>query len=124
MLSGLVHFEQTAVSIQIRQGVEPSQAGHCLRLYGQRSEELSVRNLLDLSASQSGAILARSVEPLTSSLDVCRQHGWTGSLSAFLSEAGHIGGNFPDMTGFLQTRKVSEGVIRSASTGREVRLRA
>ncbi len=123
MLAGLVHFDSTAVVVQIRREAEPEQAGHYLRLLGRRGEELCIRDLADLSARQGEAILARSVEPITSGLDVCRQQGWTGSLAAFLAAAGQSGQDSADMSGFMQSRRLREGVIRSASTGKEVRMR-
>lgn len=123
MLAGLIHFDSTAVVVQIRREAEPEQAGHCLRLHGKRGEELCIRNLADLSARQGEAILARSVEAVTSGLDICRQQGWTGSLASFLAAVGRSGQDSADMTGFLQTRKLRDCVIRSASTGKEVRLR-
>ena len=122
-LAGIIHFDKKPLVLQLRQGVWQGQSGHCLRLYGQQGQELCVNNLVDLSANEGEAVLARSAEPMSSSLDVCAQHGWTGALAAFLAAAGGQTKGSGDLTGYLQTRKLAEGVIRSANSGREVRLR-
>ena len=57
-------------------------------------------------------------------LDVCVQHGWTGSLVSFLSAAGQTEQYSADLSGLLETRKIGEAIIRSAQNGREVRLQS
>ena len=122
-LAGLIKFEHTAVVLQLRQGVWPGQVKHRLRLHGSDGQELCVHNLTDLSASQENSLLARSNRPMAEGLDVCVQHGWTGSLASFLSAAGQAEQHSADLTGLLETRKIGEAVIRSAQSGREVRVR-
>ena len=123
-LAGIVEFERSSVVLQLRQGVRGDQACHHLKLHGGDGQELWVRNLSDMTAREGESVLARSVEPMAEGLDVCVQHGWTGSLVSFL--AGVSGGEkgSGDLTNLLETRKLCEAVIRSAETKREVRLRA
>ena len=123
-LAGLIKFEQTAVVLQLRQGVCPAQVKHELRLHGDDGQELCVQNLTELSASQGDSVLARTSRPMAEGLDVCAQHGWTGSLASFLASAGQAEQYSGDLTGLLETRKTGEAIIRSAQNGREVRLRS
>lgn len=122
-MAAIIHFDETPVLLQLRQGVWQGQSGHCLQLYGQQGQRLCVNNLVELSASEGEAVLARSVGPLLSSLDVCAQHGWTGSLAAFFAAAGQKAKGSADLTGWLGTRKNRDAVIRSANSGREAQLR-
>jgi len=122
-LAAIIHFGQTPLVLQLRQGVWAGQASHCLQLHGQQGQELCVSNLVELSASQGEAVLAHSAAPVQSNLDVCAQHGWTGALAAFFAAAGDDTKVPADLTGWLLTRKLSESVIHSANSRREVRFR-
>jgi len=133
-LAAIIHFGQTPLVLQLRQGVWTGQASHCLQLHGQQGQELRVSNLVELSASQAEAILARSAAPVDNSLDVCAQLGWTGALAAFFAaavrqahgEQSRTAGDTKvpaDLTGWLLTRSLSESVIHSANSHREVRFR-
>lgn len=123
MLAGIIQFERTAVVLQLRQGVWAGQRCHQLKLHAQQGQELYVRNLTDMTARDGESVLARSVEPMAEGTDVCTQHGWTGSLASFLSAAAGAEQGSNDLTNLLETRKLCEAVIRSASSKREVRLR-
>lgn len=122
-LAGIIHFDQKPLALQLRQGVWQGQSGHCLRLYGQQDQELYIKDLVDLSATEGEAVLDRSVGPMSNSLDICAQHGWTGALAAFFLAVGGKTKGYGDLTGYLRTRKLREAVIRSADSRREVGLR-
>ena len=122
-LLAIIHFDKTPLVLQLRQGVWAGQAGHCLQLHGQQGQKLCVNNLVELSATEGEAVLAHSAASIDTSLDICAQHGWTGSLAAFFTA---VSGNTKapaDLTGWLTTRKLAEAVIRSANSRREVRFR-
>ena len=121
MLAAVVHFDHKPLLLQLRQGVWPGHSGHSLRLYGQQDQQLTVENLLDLSATEAQAILDRLTSPVSSSTDLCARHGWTGALTAFFTAAG--ADRYGDLTDYLSTRKLAEVLIRSAQTHREVRFR-
>ena len=123
MLAGVIKFEATAVVLQLRQGVWAGQACHQLRLHGQQGQELYVGNLTDMTAREGESVLARSVQPMAEGVDVCVQHGWTGSLASFFSAVSRAEQASSDLTNLLATRKLCEAVIRSAGSGREVGLR-
>ena len=122
-LAAIIHFDQKPLALQLRQGVWQGQSGHCLRLYGQQDQELYIKDLVDLSATEGEAVLARSMGPVSNSLDICTQHGWTGALAAFFAAASGKTKDYGDLTGYLRTRKIREAVIRSAEGRREVGLR-
>jgi predicted dehydrogenase len=123
-LAGIIHFDQKPLALQLRQGVWQGQSEHCLRLYGQQDRELCVKGLVDLSAAEGEAVLARSVGgAVSSSPDVCAQHGWTGALARFFAAVGRKIEDCGDLTGYLRTQKLREAVIRSAEGPREVGLR-
>ena len=63
------------------------------------------------------------VGSLLSSLDVCTQYGWMGSLAAFFAAADGNSQGLADLTGYLLTRKLTESAIRSAEGSREIRFR-
>lgn len=123
VLTAMVQFGPVPVALQVRLGVWAGQAGHYLRLHGQQGQELYVRNILDIFASQGDAVLAQSVHARSQSIDMNAEHGWTGALASFFSAARQSGAESADMTGLLETRKLSQAVIRSASSKREVRFR-
>ncbi len=123
MLAGIIKFEATTVVLQLRQAVWAGKACHQLKLYGQQGQELSVVNLTNMTASEGESVLARSVQPMAEGVQACVQHGWTGSLVSFLSAVSRAELGSSDVTNLLETRKVCEAVIRSASSGREVSLR-
>ncbi len=123
-LAGIIKFERTAVVLQLRHGVGGSQACHHLKLHGRQGQELCVRNLSDMTAREGESVLASSGQPMAEGLDVCVQHDWTGSLMSFLAAVSQAEQGSGDLTNLLQTRKLCEAVIRSASSKREVRLRA
>ena len=122
-LTAIVHFDHMPVSLQLRHGVWPGQSTHCLRLYGQQDQQLSVENLVDLSATEAEAVLARYVLPMVGSTDSCAQHGWTGALAAFLAAAGSRTSASGDLTDYLSTRKLAQTLIRAAENTREVKFR-
>jgi len=124
MLAGIVKFGATAVVLQLRQGIWAGQACHQLKLYGRQGQELSVVNITNMTAREGESVLVRSVQPpMTEGVQVCVQHGWTGSLVAFLTAVSRAQPGASDLTNLIETRKLVEAVIRSASSGREVSLR-
>ena len=122
-LLAIIHFDKTPLVLQLRQGVWAGQAGHCLQLHGQQGQKLCVNNLVELSATEGEEVLARSAGPVATCLDICAQHGWTGSLAAFFAAVSANTKTSADLTGWLTTRKLAEAVIRSANSCREVRFR-
>jgi predicted dehydrogenase len=124
MLAGIVKFGATAVVLQLRRGTWAGQACHQLKLYGRQGQELSVENITNMTAREGESLLARSVQhPLTEGVQLCAQHGWTGSLVSFLLAVSRAQPGASDLTNLIETRKLAQAVIRSASSGREVSLR-
>jgi predicted dehydrogenase len=123
VLAGIVKFGATAVVLQLRKGNWPGQACHQLKLYGRHGDELSVANITNMTASKDGSLLASSLQPPTDGVQVCVQHGWTGSLVAFLAAVSQAQPDASDLTNLIETRKLAQALIRSASSTREVSLR-
>ena len=124
MLAGIIKFEPTAVVLQLRRGLWAGQACHNFRLYGQHGQELSVENLSDMTARDGQSLLEQLAEPLAQGVDICVQNGWTGSLVSFFSAVTQARHGSSDLTGLLETRKLCQAVVRSATSRREVSIRA